>query len=267
MLMQAKNPDGELMFDPFGLPIYQESDLRVPETVATNLPYGNAGLPPAREDRPGQNCEFWRDVFRRHIIEPRDWAEWIKRGVGNRRRYCKRVLQQNGIGSCASEGITGCYESLSDMRGLPEVFLNPWPVYYEASGGRDVGSTLQANLKIMREVGGVPDVLWPRSQHRWNDVPPRDHAARKARKNLRIDEYYEVNNATEAVSALFADHAVYAAYPGHAWELVAPLNTVQGLFRNSWGEEWDDDGFGVIAYTDITFQYGIYAIETVIYRT
>ena len=117
-------------------------------------------------------------------------------------------------------------------------------------------------MKISREKGDVPDALWPRSQHKWNDVPSSTHEATKARKKYRIHEFYEINNAVEAASALFADHAVYAAYPGHAWELIGVLSTQQALWRNSWGESWGDKGYGVINWSTITFQYGLFAIET-----
>ena len=253
MLKELLHPDGSLITDPYGMPMYEEWDVEI-------IPDGKRMGALPRTDLPGTACEFWRDRFKQYLVNPEDWAELIKAGGGDQRKWVNWIYDQDGIGSCASEGICGCVDTDREHAGLPKVKFNPWPTYYLASGGRDIGSTLTENLKLSRDRGLVPDSLWPRASHRWNDLPPQ--SVWEEAKKYRVLEFYDIGNAVEAVSALFCNHCVYAAYPGHAWQLIAPLNTLQALWRNSWSESWEDGGFGVISLSQLTYQYGLFAIRT-----
>ena len=56
-------------------------------------------------------------------------------------------LDQNGHGSCGAEGLTqGCMLALAKATGKPPPLLNPLFMYHTTSGGRDQGSSLQANI-------------------------------------------------------------------------------------------------------------------------
>ena len=253
LLEPLLDPDGVQLTDPYGMPMYEEWDISV-------VPEGKAMGALPRTDVPGSQCEFFRDKFRQLIVDPKDWPELIKAGGGDQRKYVNWIYNQDGIGSCATEGVCACVDSDREHAGLPKVKFNPWPTYYLASGGRDQGSTLTENLKLARDRGLVPDALWPRASHSWNDMPPQ--SAWDGAKKYRIDEFYEIGNTVEAGSALLTNHRVYAAYPGHAWQLIALLNTLQGIWRNSWGEEWGDKGYGVISLNQLTYDYGLFGIRT-----
>ncbi len=243
------------------LPIYEESDLTPPEGKTTGL----AGPVYATEDDIG---ERFLDAFPKDIIDPEDWGDLIQGGMGDNRGYVHWIYDQNGVGSCAAEGLCGCTDSQRERRGLPAVQFNPWCLYggdQGSSGGVDRGSTLTANIRIAQRRGLVPMKLWPRhgaGAHRWNDVPPDSSPIWKEAQKYRPHEIYDIRNHVEAASALFKGHSVYAAYPGHAWELIAVLSTVQAAWRNSWGKDWDGDGIGVINWSRMTFQYGLFAIAT-----
>jgi len=249
----ATTPDGQVLRDQYGMALYDESDLTPPE--------GKAEGALVRDDCPGDLGELWRDKFQRDIIDPSEWAPLVKAGEGNQVQYVNWIYDQDGVGSCASEGLHGCVDSNRQRRGLQKVKFNPWPIYYYASGGVDRGSTLTGCIREAKARGMVPDALWPRANHRWNDLPPAD--VWKEATKYKPDEIYDIGNWVEACSALFRGHSVYAAYPGHAWQLIAVLNSQQALWRNSWGKDWDDDGIGVINASKITFQYGLFAIQTV----
>lgn len=253
MLELLTHPDGSRIRDPYGLPMYKEWDIHL-------VPEGKRMGALPRTTAPGAYCDLYRDRFKQHIVNPEDWPELIKNGAGDQRKYVNWIYDQDGIGSCAAEGLCACVDVDREHAGLPRVKFNPWPLYILSGEGQDNGSTLEDNLKFARERGLVPDELWPRAQHRWNDMPPQsvwDEA-----KKYRVEEFYDIGSAVEAGSALLTNHCVYAAYPGHAWELIAILNTIQGLWRNSWGTQWGDNGFGVINLSQLTYQWGIYAIRT-----
>lgn len=252
---------GRELKDEYGLPLYEESDLTIPDGIAPNCGNDNAGLK-RREDRPGEYSTFWRDEFRRQIIQPEDWAALIREGAGDHVPFVNWIYDQNGVGSCAAEGLCSCADSDRERSGFPKVKFNPWCLYYFSGGGRDQGSTLTENLRIARSRGLVPDDLWPRSQHRWHDVPPDSSDIWRTAQKYRVQEFYEISSSIELVSALFSGHAVYAAYPGHAWQAIQALNTRQIKWRNSWGTQWGENGYGVIDLSRITYQYGLFAIRT-----
>jgi hypothetical protein len=220
-----------------------------------------------RDDKTGELGELFSDAFPREIVDQDDWPGLIQEGAGDHRKYVEFVLDQNGRGSCASEGLANCVTQQRHRRGLPVVKLNPWPNYYRASGGRDIGSSLSENIRVAKQYGFIPMDLWPRygpGAHAWNDLPRDSDPIWSEAAKYKPDEVYDLGNTAEAGSALFSGHSVYAAYPGHAWQLIAVLNTLQGLWLNSWGTNWGDvePGIGVINFSRLTYQYGLYAIQT-----
>ena len=237
-----------------GLPLYVESSLKTPKRIS------KVGAL-VRDSLPGREQGLFRDTFKKSIVNPSDWPALIKAGHGDHRRYINWIYNQKQVGSCASEGLHGCVDVQRERRGMEKIKFNPYPIYYYASGGRDIGSSLTACIREAKSRGMVPDKLWPRSQHRWNDLPPE--SVWKESKRYRPGEVYDLGNHVEAASALFLGHSVYAAYPGHAWELVTVLNSTQAMWRNSWGSTWDGDGIGVISFSRITFQYGLFAVQSV----
>jgi hypothetical protein len=262
MIKPLLTSTGHAITDQYGMPLYEESSLVTPAGIGDGTGFCGALLSP---EPPGAIGPLFRDAFPKEIIDPSDWKPLIDNGEGNHRQYVRWILDQNGHGSCAAEGVINCYTTQRHRRGFEEIKFNPWPTYYFSGGGRDNGSSLYANVREGQTRGFVPMDLWPRygaGAHRWNDIPPSSSPIWDEAKKYRLNEVYEIGNAIEAASALFKGHTVYAAYPGHAWELLSVLNSSQFEWLNSWGASWDGDGIGVIAASRITWQYGVYAIAT-----
>jgi hypothetical protein len=227
----------------------------LPETPLVVPPGKKKGLL-LRDDRPGESCGFLRDMPTIDVIPVAQWPEWIEAGI-TMRPEVPWIYDQDGVGSCAAESACGGLDLIRSVCGYEPVKFNPWGVYHYTGGGNDNGSTLVANLKFLRERGAYPESVWPRSKG-YRATP--DAAADEAAKKYKILEFYEVQSWEEFGSALLHRFPVYWGYTGHAILGVQLLNTSQFLYRNSWGEAWSDNGFGVANASSIQWGYGVYVV-------
>lgn len=247
--------DSEYRTDSYGMPLYAETAITVPAGKRMGaLPMSCA---------PRDVGELFSDKYKRNLVDLGDWPELIKAGEGDHLPYrSPHTYDQDSVGSCAGEGFCNCMMTERARRGQPYVLFNPWPLYYESSGHVDRGSSLDANIRVAKQRGLVPMDLWPRSEHAWNDVPPDSSPIWKEAAKYKPDEVSPVGSIIEMGTAMFLGHAMYAAYPGHAWEMIKLLNTQQGLWLNSWDSDWGDNGVGVISFSKLAFNYGLFAIRT-----
>ncbi len=209
-----------------------------------------------RKSKVGQWCPLLRDAI--EVIPESDWAKYV--GKISLRPYVKTILDQDGVGSCATEATAGAVMISRAFSNLPHVVLNPWFIYHTTSGGRDQGSSIDENLAFARENGIAPESVWPRSKG-WQAKPSAD--AVEAAKAFKILEFYDITSIAEMVSALLKGFPVVYGSNGHAVCKVEHVDATQGLDLNSWSESWGDGGFGVWAkYKAVNFQYGAFAIRT-----
>ena len=195
------------------------------------------------------------------IIPKQHWDELAAtqwHGQVRRDRY-RYTLDQNGVGSCASESATGIKAACDERQGLPMIVYNPWSIYWYTSGGRDRGSVIGDNVEYIRDHGVCPEEVWPRSKG-WRAQPSAE--AKQIAKLFRIVEFFYIETTAELVSALLAGYDVHGGYSGHAVAFCRYLgrNTIE--FKNSWGN-WGDNGFGTLSLSKVYFPYGCYAYKFV----
>lgn len=211
-----------------------------------------------RRTKPGQMCPLFRS--RIQVIPRSDWAS-LAENI-SLEAYAKTVYNQKSIGSCASESKDQAVAINMAFAGLPEVLFNPYGTYHFVNGGRDQGSTLDDNLNFGREYGSFPELIWPRSKG-WQAKPSEEALA--AAKSYRIMEYYDILSIEEFVTALLLGIPVTFGAKGHA--VTAVRHTTRApIIVNSWGESWENGGFGVwatYAELDDMLKYGCYAVRTV----
>jgi hypothetical protein len=189
------------------------------------------------------------------IIPRADWPALAKQQ--RMRQYIPTVLDQDGVGSCATESTTGGVMTIRAYRGLPFVLLNPWFIYHTTSGGRDAGSSIDENLDFVREHGIAPESVWPRSKG-WRAKPSAE--AYEAAKPFRIREAFDISTVDEAVSALFDDYCIVYGAKGHS-----VLKVEYDKDLNSWGRDWGNDGIGLWASVNaINWNYGAFAIRNTV---
>ena len=200
-------------------------------------------------------CPPMADVI--EIIPEKDWGDLI--GKVSLRPNVKVILDQDGVGSCATESCTQGLMIVRDVARLPFELLNPWSVYCWTSGGRDQGSNIDSNLVHARDKGILPESYWPRSKG-WRTKPPTGWE--DVAKDFQIEEFYDIRNTTEVGSALIKGFAVVMGWSGHSVILTRLLDNETAEYCNSWDESWGDSGFGTIKLRSINWGYGAFSIRT-----
>lgn len=173
------------------------------------------------------------------------------------------VLDQDGVGSCATESATGAVMLQRSFTGQEFTLLNPWFIYHTTSGGRDGGSNIDSNLRFVRENGIAPEAIWPRSKG-WRAKPTAE--AYEAAKQYRIIEFYDIQTVEEFGSALLLGFPVVYGRRGHSILAVDVVNKNEFRMLNSWGN-WGDNGTAVERFSGINWGYGAWAVRTTISET
>lgn len=243
------------------------------------------------------------DALRDSVIPENEWLDAIR---GEHSVHLSELvwttLDQDGVGSCASEAMNGGCMLVRSSSGRDDVLFNPWGMYGRVNGGSDQGSTLSDNIAFAKRYGCFPEDAWPRSKG-WRAKP--SDAAYEAASHYKLDEAYDINNTSasqfyaEFFSALMLGFPVYFGYPGHAIlacdvveEASAPpearqsadyndewirnydvmyiprcpkglVDTLYIKYLNSWGN-WGDGGFGYLRASRIERSYGAWALRTMI---
>jgi hypothetical protein len=207
-----------------------------------------------RKTKFGQCCLPLADSI--EIIPRSQWNDLI--GTVDLRPKVNQVLDQDGVGSCATESTTQALMIAREVAGHPFELLNPWSIYRVTSGGSDNGSSIDENLEYAREYGVLPESYWPRSKG-WRAVPPtgwKDVAAQ-----YRIDEFFDIRNTEEVGTALLLGFPVVFGWDGHSCVMTSLKSSTVAGYANSWGD-WGDEGFGTVKLSSINFSYGAFAVRT-----
>jgi hypothetical protein len=208
-----------------------------------------------RKSKPGEWCPMLREHIK--IIPSSDWEAAAQKIGDSLRKKVWTILDQDGVGSCATESTTGSVMLGRSCQGLAQILLNPWYIYHTTSGGYDQGSSIDDNLAFARDHGIAPESVWPRSKG-WRGEPSAD--AVEAAKSFRIEEFWEIANINEFVTAILEGFPVVFGAQGHAIVAVQHMGSYP-LILNSWGA-WEDGGFGKwCSYNAIEWGYGAFAMR------
>jgi len=177
------------------------------------------------------------------------------------------VYNQSSVGSCAAEGCYKMGETVREKCGRVRHQFNPYAMYHFTSGGRDNGSSLDANIQFAFTRGCVREALWPRSKG-WKAVPS-DEALEDAER-FRYAECFDIDIDSQSQyeleigTCLLYGIGVYAGYSGHAIYLTRMISPTEVEYINSWDYDWGNNGFGTIKYSKLYRGYGAFAVRAVL---
>jgi hypothetical protein len=165
-----------------------------------------------------------------------------------------RVISQTGP-SCGSASTGGAHECLLDFCGIPHPPLSVGSLF--GFVGSRMGSTLQANMRQISQVGQVPESMWPSSDI-YRKSKPAGFDAESPKWRLR--EWDFVGDFDAAVwKILCAQPVIFGVdWQGGGGHLIFGARVYRKLnqrriedgwgiwIRNSWGTRWGDAGHGVL---------------------
>ncbi len=207
-----------------------------------------------RRTRPGELCPLYTKNV--PTIPTGEWPALI--GKVELRSCVNQILDQDGVGSCATESTSQATMIIRHVAGQPFVLLNPWSIYWYTSDGRDQGSNIDENLAYVRENGICPEAVWPRSKG-WNTKPSAE--ALEAAKEYKIIEFYDCGSIAEIGSALLLGFPVVFGWQSHSCVLTQLLSTTKAEYANSWGD-WGDKGYGYDDIRIVNWGYGAWCLRT-----
>lgn len=210
-----------------------------------------------RTSKPGGLCSLWGEKM--EVLTPDEITDAI--GQVELSPIVPCILDQDGVGSCATESTSAGVMLSRVLAGFPHALLNPWFIYHHTSGGRDQGSSIDENLDFVRVRGVAPESTWPRSKG-WQAKPTPE--AYDAALAFRIAEWWDCTTIAEIQSALVRGFPVVMGWQGHSVLLTDILNMSEALYQNSWGQAWGAEGFGRIRFSSINFAYGAFAVRAVL---
>ena len=199
------------------------------------------------------------------------------------REHCT-TTHQKSLPACVGNSTADAVEVLSSLQGFPKVELsrlfvwtlarNLMDVDHDGKGDIDkkTGTYIRLAFEVISHFGICLEEYWPYDLTKWN-VPPSILAMRKA-TGRKIKGYYRITETGKdrpdaILKALQAQHPVVfgtqidqafmdykkgtlgvptgPSLGGHAMVVVG-FDSARGfIVKNSWGEDWGEDGFGYFA--------------------
>lgn len=213
----------------------------------------------------------------------RDWRLKVPVGVALPSRVSLRANQspvrdQGALGSCVGMAVAAGVEYLRRTDAdLFSTIYSPLFVYYNARAmhgweKEDTGAYIRDGVKTVVKLGIAPDSAWPYRIDRFTRKP---HAtAHKKADRWKLGSYHRCDMVTDIKAALAKGYPVVGGfscyenmftwdvyqsgiipmpsggqYGGHAVLFVGYDDaTNRFTFKNSWGTEWGDEGYGTLPY-------------------
>ena len=172
------------------------------------------------------------------------------------------VTRRNGSvlisGNCWGHSTVGCVQAIRALDNQPYIPLSAYMVCAIIKKGRNEGGWCGLSAKFLREVGVVPQSVWPQGDRNTSRDTP---AVREAAAKFKVTEdwvdltrdIYDQNLSFDIVASLLLSNIPVAGdfnWWSHSVMLCDVVEVESGSFgirfRNSWGDSYGSLGFGVL---------------------
>lgn len=216
------------------------------------------------------------------------------------REKCPPIYNQSALGSCTSQAIGAAYQFDELKQGNMDEFMpSRLFIYYnerdmEGTVNLDSGAAIRDGMKSINRQGVCHESMWPYVIDQFTVKPTSEcYTDGLHHKSLR---YHRVKQHSQQLKAalnqgypIIFGVSVYESFEseeaketgkvpipkedekllgGHAILLVGYDNTErQWIFRNSWGTEWGDKGYGYLPFKYLALKSNLasdfWVVETV----
>jgi hypothetical protein len=205
-----------------------------------------------------------KDIFPR--IPRHLWPQMIREGNGTFLQDLTKdtlpVHDQNGFSLCWMHGSVRALELVKIYEGQTPELLSAECAAFMVTGGRDRGGFPEEALDQLRTKGTCSENLWPRNS--LNDKSAKDGWQSELPYNVILD-WMDVENWDDQMTLALNRIPVPI---GLGWwgHLVCQLGPALGpndepviVFDNSWGQDWGDNGRGMLNEAKGTADLGAFA--------
>jgi C1A family cysteine protease len=190
------------------------------------------------------------------------------------------IYEQGELGSCQSQAAIGNAQFLEKKDGLPAFMLSRLELYYNVrvlqdTVKEDSGGSLRNCIKVLVKQGVCLEAIWPyiisKFKRRPNETAYEDGLKRVVKSYYALDGLEDMKDCLASGFPFIFGVAVYDSFlmddvtetgivpmpdpmienfmGGHALMCVGFDDAKQWfIFRNSFGTEWGDHGYGYIPY-------------------
>lgn len=196
------------------------------------------------------------------------------------RHWCSPIEDQGKLGSCTAQAVVGALEYFERKTRNTHVEASRLFLYrvtrrYLGWDGRgDTGAFVRSAIKALRIFGTVPEQYWPYNEDRFDAEPEAFHYSFaqqfRALEYFRlIEDVHHLKSSLQSGLPFVFGFSCFSSldepavsrtgivpYPrpndrmtgGHA-VLAVGYTDSHLLFRNSWGTNWGDSGYGYLPWT------------------
>lgn len=164
-----------------------------------------------------------------------------------------KSLNQQQTNYCWANGPTGCIVAMRAINNLPYIPLSPASVAAPVTGYRNVGGIGTDALEYIAKYGVCSADVWPPNAIQRSLDNPTTQANRANHKALKWYDLDPGNNIFDYMVTLLLNRKPVAV--GYNWwshEVMAcdlefdSSGRPAVRIRNSWGDDWSDQGFAVL---------------------